>query len=93
MLAVVAPYLIVPALIGWLAIVTTTGYVGLATVVAAIIIPLVVWFADMPGRPELLLFAVLLAAFVIFTHRENLRRLLKGTETRMTGLMLFGKRA
>jgi len=39
-----------------------------------------------PGRPETLWAAAAVAAFVIFNHRSNLRRLRAGTEAR------FGRR-
>jgi glycerol-3-phosphate acyltransferase PlsY len=87
-LAALAPYVLLPAAGGWILIVMTTGYVGLATMTAAAIVPVAIFFSDVPARVDLLTFGLLLAFFVVYTHRENIRRLSSGTEPRTTRLMV-----
>ncbi len=80
-IAVTAPLLLVPLLALWLLLLTSTGYVGLATVAAGLAaVPASVWLA--PGDRALLAFAAAAAALVVFTHRANLQRLRTGTEHR-----------
>lgn len=82
----------------WLLVLTATGYVGLSTICAGLgLIGVALWqdansFAD--PRCGFALFA---AAFLLFTHRENLRRLWRGTEHRFERVRIwkrwFGSRA
>lgn len=80
----------VPGAIGadavvWVVLMTGTGYVSVGSVSAAVAFPALVALLY-PGRPEALWAALAVAAFVIFNHRSNLRRLMAGTEAR------FGRR-
>jgi len=85
-LAVIAPLAIVPMIVIWLLVLVLTGWVGLATMLAAIsLVPTLVWF-DAPAPT--VGFGVLLAVFIVFTHRTNIRRLLDGTENRFERIRL-----
>ncbi len=88
-LAGIAPGLLVPGLGAWLVVAVLTGFVGLSTMIAFGLLPIVVLAAGAVARPELLTFLVLLAAFIVFTHRGNVARMMRHEENRMTGLMLF----
>ena len=82
--------LTLPALVVWLLVVTTTGYVGLATMLAAGILP--VWVAATGRLPEdaaLCQFLVALALFIVYTHRGNIQRLREGRENRLEKAMLW----
>lgn len=60
-------------------------YVSLASVVAAVALPISVatmFFLKRLNTPVLLYFAICLAAVVVIRHRSNLSRLAKGTEPR-----------
>jgi glycerol-3-phosphate acyltransferase PlsY len=70
----------------WGLLLLLTGYVSLASIVAAAVLPLAVYLLDHPATPELLYVSALVAAGVILLHRRNIERLLKGTENR------FGRR-
>jgi glycerol-3-phosphate acyltransferase PlsY len=70
----------------WALVTFATGYVSLGSILAAASFPLFVWLVY-PGRPAWLAMAGLLALFILFTHRTNIRRLLAGTEHR------FGRKA
>jgi glycerol-3-phosphate acyltransferase PlsY len=88
-LSALAPALVFPGALVWLGVLTTTGYVGLATILAAIALPITVVITGLSGRVHLFWFLVVLAAFVVFTHRENIRRMLRREEHRMAGAMLI----
>ncbi len=65
----------------WLAIVFLTRYVSLGSVVAAFIAPIAAWWFDY--QFPLVLFTTFAAAFVIIRHKDNIRRLLAGTESKI----------
>jgi acyl phosphate:glycerol-3-phosphate acyltransferase len=71
----------------WGLVLLLTGYVSLASISAAAVLPLMVFLLERPSEPQLLWIDVLIAAGVIFLHRRNIERLLKGTENR------FGRKA
>lgn len=71
-------------LAAWLLIVLLTGFVGLATIGAALVAVAVVAFTALPQEPGLFMFACATAALVIFAHRSNVVRMLNGTESRFS---------
>lgn len=91
-LAIMAPVVLVPVLATWLVVVGASGYVGLATMIAAATLPLAVVILVKPLSLPLLVFALLMPLFVVYTHRANIARLRAGTENRMTRLWLFRPR-
>jgi glycerol-3-phosphate acyltransferase PlsY len=80
-----APVPVLVALGVWGALVLATGYVSLASVVAAAIMPALVYWRN--GVGPVFWLALVLATFVIFAHRANIGRLMRGEEHR------FGKKA
>jgi glycerol-3-phosphate acyltransferase PlsY len=66
----------------WVLIVFTTGFVGLATVTAALVAVVYLAFTALPEQSGLFLFACGTAALLIYAHRGNIRRMLDGTESR-----------
>ncbi|RPH98541.1 MAG: glycerol-3-phosphate 1-O-acyltransferase, partial [Lysobacterales bacterium] len=75
-LLVIQPLVAPPMLATWLVVLTLTGWVGLSTMLAAVsLVPALLWL-DAPA--PLLGFGVLLAAFIVFTHRGNIRKMLNG---------------
>ena len=82
LLAYLAPMVAVPVIGAWLAVVFFTGYVGIATVSAAWFAAAYIAIAGLLEQRALFVFAVLLAAFITYTHRGNLRRMWDGTESR-----------
>ena len=65
----------------WLAIVLATRYVSLGSCVGALCAPcLAVYF----GYPlPVIMFAAVAAAFVIIRHKDNIKRLMNGTESKI----------
>jgi glycerol-3-phosphate acyltransferase PlsY len=75
------------AVLVWVTLVYLTGYVSVGSIAAAAIFPLAVYLIDPPDRPAILWLDIAVAAAIVWLHRANIRRLLKGTENR------FGRRA
>jgi len=63
-----------------LATVLSTGYVGLATVLATISLPVLAWWTQ--ASTTRLIFVSAAALFMLFTHRHNLLRMRRGGEAR-----------
>ena len=84
------PLIVVPlgiAAIIWVVLFFTTRYVSVASMGAALTIPIVT--AVIQGvqgnwNPVLLIFTILMAAMAIWKHRGNIRKLCNGTENRFT---------
>ena len=89
--AALDPRLLVPVLLCWFAVLLLTGYVGLATMIAAVALVVAAHLLE-PGDVPLLGFCILVAAFVIYTHRSNIARMWTGQENRAR-IWLFRSRA
>lgn len=85
MLIALAPWALLAGFVTWLALVFTTRIVSVSSIVAAIVVPIVVAFVY--GIDAVFWVCVAIAAFVIFAHRSNLKRLARGEEAR------FGRKA
>ena len=83
--------LLVPLFASWLAVVTVSGYVGLASITAAFAIIVYLVLRDGPVLTPVLGFALACAVLVLYTHRGNVRRMREGTEPRARKLWLFGR--
>jgi glycerol-3-phosphate acyltransferase PlsY len=90
-IACLAPLALVPVLGVWLACVVVTGYVGLGTMLGMAMLPVYAWYAR-PGDVPLFVFGVAMALFVVYTHRDNLRRMRAGNENRARRLWLLRPR-
>lgn len=82
-----APLALTAVAVVWALLVRLTGYVSVASIVAATLLPLAVYLLEDSTSPALLWIAAVIAAGVIVLHRRNIQRLVKGTENR------FGRRA
>jgi len=83
--------LLVPLFASWLAVVTVSGFVGLASITAALAIPIYLLVRDGAVLTPVLGFALACAVLVLYTHRGNVRRMREGTEPRARKLWLFGR--
>ena len=82
MLAWLFPMVALAVLALWLLVLTTTGYVGLGTVIAGIAFPIALYLMQGWPGPILMGLALAAGALLLFTHRSNLVRLRAGTEHR-----------
>ncbi|MGQ0798570.1 MAG: glycerol-3-phosphate 1-O-acyltransferase PlsY [Pseudomarimonas sp.] len=89
-LLVIWPLSVPFLLLAWVLLLTGTGYVGLATICAALcLIPAALW---LPAETlERSVFAVAAALFIVFTHRLNLVRLAAGNEHRFERVRLLAR--
>lgn len=77
-----APWAVLIATLVWGVVVLLTRTVSLGSILAAVVLPLAVYAT---GEPAIELWlSVGLAAFVIYAHRSNMRRILRGEESRFT---------
>jgi acyl phosphate:glycerol-3-phosphate acyltransferase len=71
----------------WIIVFWLTRYVSLASIIAAVVLPIVILMVDSQdqnkGKP-LFYSSACVAAVVIWRHRSNLSRLIRGTEPRFT---------
>ncbi len=77
------------------ALVLTTRYVSLGSIIATSSLPFILLTFDrMFGKSvsnSLLTFSILISCLIIFTHRSNIRRLINGTENRFEKLQFRKK--
>ena len=65
----------------WLIIFAIWRYVSLASIIAAVVMPIATWLLDRDAT--LFIFTAVLAVVVIYKHKSNIQRLLAGTENRI----------
>jgi acyl phosphate:glycerol-3-phosphate acyltransferase len=82
--------LVLAMMLTWLVVVISFGYVGLASMLAAVSLPLAIAMIS-PSAP-LLAFGILATLLIVYTHRSNIARMRAGTESRARRLWLFGTR-
>jgi glycerol-3-phosphate acyltransferase PlsY len=83
--------LLLPLFASWLAVVAVSGFVGLASITAALAIPIYLLMRDGATLTPVMGFALACAALVVYTHRANVRRMRAGTEPRARRLWLLGR--
>ena len=89
--AVLAPAALAPLILVWLACVMLTGFVGLGTMLGTATLPVYVALTR-PGDLPLIVFGAVMTAFVVYTHRANVTRMLAGNENRARRLWLLRPR-
>lgn len=80
------PLPLMAVLVVWLVVVFGTGYVSLGSVIAAALLPVAVLLLDRGAAGALVAVDAAVAAAIIWFHRANIARLVRGTESR------FGRR-
>lgn len=65
----------------WLVLVLLTRYVSLGSIVGAVCTPVLAWYFGYPTA--YIGFATIAAFFVVLRHKENIHRLLTGTESKI----------
>lgn len=80
-IAIIVPKVTLIVFFVWALIVYFTRYVSLASIIAAALVPISMWFLN--ARQEFFYFGIVAALFVIVRHRSNIERLLKGQESKI----------
>ena len=78
----IAPWAVLIAFGVWVLTLLLSRMVSLASIAAALTVPVAVAFTPHEGGGPVLAFTMALATFVIWAHRANLRRILAGEEHR-----------
>ncbi len=65
----------------WAIVTWVSRYVSLGSIVAMALAPLVMWFLNAP--PAYIVYALIAAIYVIYLHRENIKRLRDGNENKV----------
>lgn len=81
------PYALLISFIVWLLIFLPTRYVSLSSICASIAFPIVVivafgMFIDTAETLTMKIFSVAVCLIIIYTHRTNIKRLIKGEESK-----------
>ena len=80
------------ALLSWVLVLIFTGFVGLGTIIASIVLVISTHYIYPGGvQTPFGIFAFLMCVFIIFTHRSNIYSMIKGEENQFTKAMLFKK--
>jgi acyl phosphate:glycerol-3-phosphate acyltransferase len=77
-----APWAVLAGLVLWCVLTFGTGYVSLGSIVTALALPVLVALTPHRGGAALFWFGAALAAVVVWAHRGNVRRLVRGEEHR-----------
>jgi len=89
---VLSPAVLLVVASSWLAALGLFGYVGLATMIAAAAAPIYLAIGGPASAGPMVLFSLLMAAFIAFTHRGNIERLQRGAEPKMFPGLLGSRR-
>jgi glycerol-3-phosphate acyltransferase PlsY len=83
-IALYSPYIFLLVL-GWFALVfIITRYVSLASVTASVLFAILAIFVFHEQNTYLIILAAMIAVFIPVTHHKNIKRLLKGEESKLT---------
>ena len=84
------PYTILILISIWLIILILTGYVGLGTIITGISFPIYLYIS-LNISNQLMGFGIACAMLIIFTHRDNIKRMIGRNENQFEKIMLFKK--
>lgn len=73
------PLAIIAVFVVFAVVVISTRYISLGSIVSAVTFPLAVWLILQPALPVVVA-AIVAGAFIVYKHRENIRRLRQGRE-------------
>lgn len=74
-------FLMVVAL--FLAVFLVSGYISLGSILGAISLPFLSYFIAANHSPQIIIFTILIAILVPITHHKNIKRIWKGTESKL----------
>lgn len=90
MLLALAPIEFAVAVVIFAAVFSSSKYVSLGSIAGAVAFPLTMFFrenifnVEIHGYHTLIFFAIGTSLLLIYTHRENIKRLIEGTENKLT---------
>ncbi|MDD3115150.1 MAG: glycerol-3-phosphate 1-O-acyltransferase PlsY [Anaerovibrio sp.] len=75
------PWVTLIVFVVWFVIVRLTGYVSLASMVGAVLVPVLALLFSL--HTEFLVLGLIAAVFIVYRHKANISRLLNGTESKI----------
>ena len=88
-LVVLCPMSIPYILTVWILLVVLSGYVGISTILATLTLFI---YSVVYLNINYQIFGFLVFLFILFTHRQNIRRMIRGSENRFTKVMIFKRK-
>ena len=79
---VLVPYAILILLVIFFVIFGLTRYVSLASIISAVVLPIAVYFTT--RHIPLTVLGIIIGLLVIMRHKENIKRLINGTESKLS---------
>ena len=73
----------------WILSVVISGFVGISTILASLTL-FIYSLVYLNMNPQV--FGLLVFLFILFTHRQNIQRMIKGSENRFTRVMIFKRK-
>lgn len=67
-----------------------TSYVSLGAIIASVVFPFISFFGMKEDARIMIIFSILVSLIVLFSHRKNINRLMRGEENKMN---FFGRKA
>jgi acyl phosphate:glycerol-3-phosphate acyltransferase len=78
----IQPWIALISIGAFIIVVFLTRYISVGSIIAAVVFMACVWFAYKESNVYMRWFSIMAAALVIFMHRSNILRLLKGSENK-----------
>jgi len=91
-LVILGPQLIIGVLLVWVTVLVFSGFVGLATMSAATVLPIYLGVMVLPESQPTFIYTSVMAVLIIFWHRSNIQRMRDGTEHRNARMMIFRRK-
>jgi glycerol-3-phosphate acyltransferase PlsY len=76
------PHVALVTLIVWIGVVLFTKYSSLGAIVSFALLPLNIMLFDFQDKTKIII-SILISLFIIIRHKDNIRRLMKGTERKI----------
>jgi len=80
----IQPWIALISIGAFLIVVFLTRYISVGSIIAAVVFMACVWFAYKESNVYMRWFSIMAATLVIFMHRSNILRLLKGSENKFS---------
>lgn len=81
-LLAMVPLIVLVLVVVWLVVRAATRYVSVASLLVALLFPVLMWWRH-PNNLPYLVFSIFAAVLVVYSHRGNVKRLLAGNEARI----------
>ncbi len=76
------PYAALISIAIFMTVLLISSYVSLASIITAVIFPIIIIFVFKTKAPSLIIFSILIAILVIITHQKNIERLIRRQESK-----------